>query len=82
MAFQEEYALNEKIARALAEDVRRRNSNGGMIEFHDDKAVYVISVRVDKMLNKALRESKGGFMNMSGSPPGFPCGCCGGTGKA
>jgi hypothetical protein len=73
--------LNERIAQALAEDVRNRNSNGATIEFHDDLAVYVVTVRVDKTLNKALRDSRGYVMEMSGSAPGSPCTCCSGTGR-
>jgi hypothetical protein len=74
-------ALNEKIARALAEDIRRRGGNGRTLEFHDDEAVYVVSVRVEKASNKTLRESRGYVLKMSGSAPGDPCTCCGGTGR-
>lgn len=74
--------MNEKIARALAEDVRRRGSAGGTAEFHDDEAVYTVSVKVDRSLGKTLRESRGDvIMKMSGAGPGSPCGCCNGTGK-
>ena len=51
---QEKNVVNEKIAKALAEDVKRRSSNGGTFEFHDDDAVYTVSVRVERTLNKSL----------------------------
>jgi hypothetical protein len=74
--------VNEKIAKALAEDVKRRSSNGGTVEFHDDDAVYTVSVRVERTLNKSVRDSRGGILSMSGGSPGASCGCCNGTGRA
>lgn len=75
-------ALNENIARALAEDAKRRRSGGETMEFHDDEAVYTVSIKVDRTLTKSLRESRGYVMKMSGGSPGSPCGCCSGTGRA
>jgi len=73
--------LNERIARALAEDAKRRNSNSETVEFHDNEAVYTISVKVERNLNKSMRESRGGILSMSGGSGGSPCTCCNGTGR-
>lgn len=74
--------MNEKIARALAEDAKRRSSNSETVEFHDNEAVYTISVKVERTLSKSIRESRGGILSMSGGSGGSACTCCGGTGRA
>jgi hypothetical protein len=73
--------VNEKIARALAEDIKQRKSTGGTLEFHDDEAAYTVSVKVDRTLTKSLREIRGHVLKMSGAAPGSPRTCCNGTGK-
>ena len=74
--------MNERIAKALAEDAKRRNSHSETVEFHDSEAVYTISVKVERTLNKSLRESRGGILSMSGGSGGSACTCCSGTGRA
>lgn len=73
--------MDQKIAQALAADVRRRGSNGGTVEFHDDEAVYTVTVTVERPLTKSFRESRGGVLSMSGGGAGSPCDCCNGTGR-
>lgn len=74
--------MNERIAKALAEDAKRRNSSSETLEFHDNEAAYTVSVKVERLLSKSVRESKGGILSMSGGSGGSACACCSGTGRA
>jgi hypothetical protein len=73
--------VNEKIAQALAEDVKRRSSNGGTFKFHDDFSVYTVSASVERTLNKSFRDSAGQELRVSGGAAGASCGCCNGSGR-
>lgn len=74
--------MNAKIAAALAQDAKRRNSNSETLQFHDDEAVYTISVTVNRIPNRSMRESSGRILSMSGGAGGSECTCCNGTGRA
>lgn len=72
--------MNERIARVLVQDIMRGNSKPGTVQFHDDESVYTVTVTVERVFQKTLRESKGLMVSQGGS--GSACGCCGGTGRA
>jgi hypothetical protein len=76
-AEKQEGFLDEKIARALAQDAKKKG--GGTIYFHDDEAIYTVTVSVERTSVKYLRENKGTFI--SAGSPGTACGCCSGTGR-
>lgn len=72
--------MNEKIAKALVQDLIRRGDSGGTIQFHDDNSVYTVSVIRQAESQTYLRESKGLFVSVGAA--GGPCGCCNGSGRS
>jgi hypothetical protein len=75
--------MNPKIARALVEDLKRKGSHEGRLEFHDDDYNYVVEVTATKIVRKfssVSEDRRGAFI--SAGAPGSPCGCCGGSGRA
>ena len=72
--------MNERIARALVEDLLSKSRSGGTLEFHDDSMVYTVTVSSALVPNKSVRESKGWTVSPGSS--GAPCTCCNGSGRS
>ena len=72
--------MNEKIAKALVEDMLRSGRDTGSIRFHDGAKVYIVEVTSTIALSESLRKSAGTYI--SAGPGGSVCGCCHGSGRS
>lgn len=63
--------MNERIAKALVENIVRGNSRPGAIQFHDEQYIYTVTVTREVVLLKSTRDTKGQMVSQGGS--GSPC---------